>query len=141
MLSSRYLRLAVVVALVLCLPLWIVPASRTAEPLKNDYTIRGRCVDHFDSGPLAGMTILLYKGEGRVSPPVKVGQTTTDSKGRFEFNGLEPPRDGERLDPLKYGAFAKGGDRPYGVQFHSSSSRNPEEMEIRMAREKATLVG
>src|SRR6185369_16410850 len=148
MLSALYLRLPVgLLSGVFLLVLANATSSAAERPDSNknapvsDYAIHGLCVDHFDTKPLAGMTILLFKGEGRTSPPVKVAEATTDSKGQFEFKGLEPPREGERLNALTYGVFAKGGGRPWGVQFTSSSLRKPEEMEIRMAREKATLIG
>jgi hypothetical protein len=148
MLSALCLRLPAGVLPGVFLLIFANVTSRAAErpdsnknALVGDYAIHGLCVEHFDNKPLAGMAILLFKGEGRTSPPVKIAETSTDSKGRFEFKGLEPPREGERLDALTYGVFAKGGGRPWGVQFTSSSSRKPEEMEIRMAREKATLIG
>ncbi len=116
-------------------------AASNKPAVASDYAIRGRCIDHTDNAPLAGMNILLFKAEGRTSPPVEVARTVTDAKGLFEFTGLAPPRPGDRPDSLTYGAFAKGRGRPYGVQFFTSPPRKPEEMEIRMARDKASVIG
>ena len=41
---------------------------------------------------LAGITVRLYRVEGRTSPPLEIARTITDVDGRYAFAGLEPPQ-------------------------------------------------
>ena len=90
--------------------------------------------------PLAGITVRLYRAEGRTSPPVEIAKTVTDADGRYSFAGLEPPRPEGHLDRLIYGVFGFADDRPIGISFfHFRDDKQVNE--LRMVREKATLSG
>ena len=116
------------------------PSTANEEPKANTHTIRGRCVNHADGSPLAGISVRLYRAEGRTSLPLEIAKTITDVDGRFTFAGLVPPRPYDRVHPLNYEVFGLADDRPIGiggVQY----DRNELGFEIRMAREQSTLSG
>ena len=117
------------------------PASTAKEePKANTHTISGRCLNHADRSPLAGISVRLYRVEGRTSPPVEIAKTVTDADGRYTFTGLEPPRPEGHLDRLNYGVFGFADDRPIGISFFHFRD-DKEVVELRMAREKSTLSG
>lgn len=116
-----------------------VPTNE-AQPEAGTYTIRGRCLDHQDSSPLAGMQVRLYKAEGRVSPPVEIGKALCDGEGRFEFTGLVPPRGEDHIDRLNYVIVAISDDRPIGIGSGLPFLKDPDTT-IRLGREKSTLSG
>jgi beta-lactamase regulating signal transducer with metallopeptidase domain len=91
------------------------------EPMEDTHTVAGRCVDNADRSPLAGITVRLYRAEGRTSPPVEIAKTVTDAEGRYSFASLEPPRPEGHLDRLIYGVFGFADDRPIGVTKRSPS--------------------
>lgn len=110
------------------------------EPKANTHTVAGRCVNDADHKPLAGITVRLYRAEGRTAPPVEIARTVTDANGRYSFADLEPPRLEGHLDRLVYGVFGFADDRPIGISFfHFRDGK--EVVELRMTREKATLSG
>jgi beta-lactamase regulating signal transducer with metallopeptidase domain/5-hydroxyisourate hydrolase-like protein (transthyretin family) len=110
------------------------------EPQSRTHTISGRCFNHTDSTALAGITIRLYRAQGRISPPVEIARTVTDVDGRYAFAGLEPPRYEGQLDRLSYAVLGFAGDRPIGLSFHSFRG-DREDVEVRMAHESSTLSG
>ena len=113
---------------------------RKEEPQAKTHTVSGRCVNDADRSPLAGITVRLYRVEGRTSPPVEIAKTVTDADGRYTFTGLEPPRPENHLDRLNYGVFGFADDRPIGISFFHFRD-DKEVVELRMAREKSTLSG
>jgi beta-lactamase regulating signal transducer with metallopeptidase domain/5-hydroxyisourate hydrolase-like protein (transthyretin family) len=116
------------------------PSSAKEEPKANTHTIGGRCLNNADRSPLAGISVRLYRVEGRSSPPVEIAKTDTDGDGRYTFTGLEPPRPEGHLDRLNYGVFGFAADRPIGISFfHFRDGK--EVVELRMVREKSTLSG
>ncbi len=110
------------------------------EPQARTHTISGRCVDNVDRSALAGISVRLYRVEGRTSPPVEIARTVTDNDGRYTFTGLVPPRPEGHLDRLVYGVFGFADDRPIGISFFHFRD-DKEVVELRMTREKATLSG
>ncbi len=110
------------------------------EPKANTHTVSGRCVNHDDDSPLAGISVRLYRAEGRTSPPVEIARTVTDADGRYTFTGLVPPRPEGHLDRLDYAVLGFLGDRPIGISFHHFDD-DEEVVEIRMALETSTLSG
>ncbi|HEV3002952.1 MAG TPA: M56 family metallopeptidase, partial [Pirellulales bacterium] len=116
------------------------PANANEEPQAKTHTVSGGCVDQADQKPLGGVTVQLYRLEGRISPPVEIAKTVTDANGRFEFTGLEPPRLEGHLDRLVYGVFGFAAGRPIGISFFHFDDRK-EVVEIWMARQKSTLSG
>src|SRR4029077_10612246 len=122
-------------------PSTVKPASATKdEPKANTHTVSGRCFHDADRLPLAGITVRLYRVEGRTSPPVEIAKTVTDAEGRYAFTGLEPPRPEAHLDRLNYGVFGFAADRPIGISFFHFDDKK-EVVEILMGREKSTLSG
>ena len=61
------------------------------EPTARTHTVTGRCFNHADSSPMAGVSVRLYQAEGRSSPPMEIAKTVTDADGRYTFTGLVPP--------------------------------------------------
>ena len=108
---------------------------------QTTHTVSGRCVNNADRSPLAGITVRLYRVEGRTSPPVEIAKTVTDADGRYAFTGLEPPRPEDHLDRLNYGVFGFADDRPIGISFFHFRDDKEEVVELRMVREKSTLSG
>ncbi|MEK6261845.1 MAG: M56 family metallopeptidase [Planctomycetota bacterium] len=117
-----------------------VVATAKEEPKVNTHTISGGCVNNADRLPLAGISVRLYRLEGRTSPPVEIAKTVTDANGRYTFTDLEPPRPEGHLDRLNYGVLGFSDDRPIGVPFRSFREKEIV-VTIHMAREKATLAG
>ncbi|HZL90482.1 MAG TPA: M56 family metallopeptidase, partial [Pirellulaceae bacterium] len=78
-------------------------ATGKEEPQANTHTVSGRCVNDADRAPLAGVSVRLYRVDGRTSPPVEIARTLTDADGQYAFTGLEPPRPENHLDRLSYG--------------------------------------
>jgi beta-lactamase regulating signal transducer with metallopeptidase domain/5-hydroxyisourate hydrolase-like protein (transthyretin family) len=116
------------------------PATGKDEPKANTHTVSGRCFDQVNRTALAGITVRLYRVEGRTSLPVEIAKTVTEVDGRYTFTGLEPPRPENHLDRLNYGVFGFAADRPIGISFfHHSGGK--EVVELEMAREKSTLSG
>lgn len=115
-------------------------ATKKDEPLEKTHTVSGRCFNQADSTALAGITVRLYRVEGRTSPPVEIAKTITDANGRYTFAGLEPPRPENLLDRLNYGVYGFADDRPIGISFFHFDG-DKEVVEIKMAREKSTLSG
>ena len=119
------------------------PATQKEEPKapqEDTHTVAGRCVNNADRSALAGITVRLYRAEGRTSPPVEIAKTVTDADGRYAFKGLEPPRPENHLDRLNYGVFGFADDRPIGISFFHFRD-NKQITELRMVRERATLSG
>ena len=116
------------------------PSTAKEEPKANTHTISGRCLDNADRSPLAGISVRLYRVEGRTSPPVEIARTDTDADGRYTFTGLVPPRPENHLDRLNYGVFGFADDRPIGISFFHFRD-DKEVVELRMVREKSTLSG
>ena len=115
-------------------------STKKDEPRAKTHTVSGRCFNDFDPAPLAGISVRLYKIEGRLSPPVEIARTVADADGRYAFTGLEPPRLEGHLDRLYYGAFGFAEGRPIGISFFHFDDKK-EVVELRMAREKSTLSG
>jgi beta-lactamase regulating signal transducer with metallopeptidase domain/5-hydroxyisourate hydrolase-like protein (transthyretin family) len=110
------------------------------EPTANTHTVSGRCVNHADDSALSGISVRLYRVEGRTSPPVEIARTVTDAIGRYTFTGLVPPRPENHLDRLAYAVVGVADNRPIGSSF-SSFREGKEVVTIRMAREKSTFSG
>jgi hypothetical protein len=110
------------------------------EPQAKTHTISGRCVHDADRSALAGITVRLYRVEGRTSPPVETARTVTDADGRYTFTGLVPPRPENHLDRLSYGVLGFADGRPIGISF-ISFLKDREVVELRMTSEKSTLSG
>ena len=108
------------------------------ETKSNTYAVSGRCLENSDRSPLAGITVRLYRADGRTSSPVEIATTVSDADGRFLFPGLEAPRPEQHLDRLSYGVFGFAADRPIGVSFFRGGK---EVVELRMVREAAPLAG
>ena len=109
------------------------------EPKANSQTIGGRCVDA-DGSALAGVSVRLYRVEGRISPPVEIARTETGVDGRYTFTGLAPERGRGHLDLLEYGVLGFLGDRPIGIPFMHFDGEE-EVVTIRFAVETSTLSG
>ena len=113
-------------------------APANAAEKENNHTISGRCVNDADRSPLAGISVRLYKVEGRTSLPVEVARTVTDVNGVYTFTELEPPRPENHLDRLNYGVFGFADDLPIGISFfHFREDKKV--TEIRMTSEKSSL--
>jgi beta-lactamase regulating signal transducer with metallopeptidase domain/5-hydroxyisourate hydrolase-like protein (transthyretin family) len=109
-------------------------------PQATTHTVSGRCVNDADGSPMAGVTVRLYRVEGRAAPPVEIASTVTDADGRYTFAGLVPPRPENYLDRLNYAALGFADGRPIGIGFfHLRDGR--EVVELRMARDTSTLSG
>jgi hypothetical protein len=110
------------------------------EPKGKTYTLGGNCVDHADGTPLPGVSVRLYRVEGRTAAAVEVATMVTGADGRFEFTGLVPPRLESHLDYLEYAVFGFAGGRPVGNRFIHFDDKE-EVSTIRMVRQRATLSG
>lgn len=106
----------------------------------NTYTVTGRCLDDVDNSPLAGVTVRLFRIEGRTSPPEEIATTLTDAEGRYSFPGVVPPRRENHLDRLAYGVLGFAEGRPIGDSFFHYRG-DEEVVEIRMVHESSTLTG
>jgi 5-hydroxyisourate hydrolase-like protein (transthyretin family) len=106
----------------------------------DSYTFAGRCVEDADGSPLAGISVRLYRVEGRTSAPVEIARTVTDADGRYAFTGLEPPRPYDHLDRLDYGIFGFAEGRPIGIPFFHFRGQE-RVFELRMSREGRALSG
>jgi beta-lactamase regulating signal transducer with metallopeptidase domain len=115
-------------------------AAGKEEPVARTHTVSGRCVNHADDSALAGVTVRLYRVEGRTAPPVEIARTVTDAEGRYTFTGLEPRRPENHLDRLDYAVLGFAEDLPIGSSF-SHFRGDKEVVTIRMTREKARLAG
>jgi beta-lactamase regulating signal transducer with metallopeptidase domain/5-hydroxyisourate hydrolase-like protein (transthyretin family) len=121
-------------------------SPKTAEPTEradrkaDTHTVSGRCVDDDDLLPAAGISVLLYRVEGKGSTVVEIARTLTDRDGRYTFKGLVPPRPEGYLDRLSYAVLGLAAHRPIGISFVHLREGN-EVVEIRMAREKSNLSG
>jgi beta-lactamase regulating signal transducer with metallopeptidase domain/5-hydroxyisourate hydrolase-like protein (transthyretin family) len=115
-------------------------AQTGEEPRAKTHTVSGRCVNHADGSALPGVTVRLYRVEGRTTPPVEFAKTVTDADGRYTFTGLEPPRPENHLDRLNYAVLGFAADQPIGSSF-SHFLGDKEVVTIRMTREKSTLSG
>ena len=89
------------------------PVTNVA-PNENNHTESGDCRDTVDQTSLVGITVKLYRLEGRTSPAVEIATTTSDAEGRYSFSGLEAPRRENHLDRLVYGVVGFVNDRPMG---------------------------
>ena len=89
---------------------------------------------------MAGVTVRLYRVEGPASPPVEIAKTVTDADGCYSFPDLIPPRPENHLDRLNYAVLGFAEGRPIGIAF-SHLRDDKEVVELRMAREAATLSG
>jgi beta-lactamase regulating signal transducer with metallopeptidase domain len=120
-----------------------VPVSGGGErPESTTVTLRGRCVDHVDSTPMAGAQVRLFKAQGRTAPIAEIAKTVSDREGRFQFPMLTPPRIDDPVDPLIYLVFAEAVDRPIGVGgIWAAQGDDKDGIEIRFFREKTTLAG
>src|SRR5580658_932966 len=60
-------------------------ASTEKPPAKQDkpsaYKIEGRCIDHADNSPIAGIRVLLFEIPGHTLPIVQIAETIADEKG------------------------------------------------------------
>jgi len=110
-----------------------------AEPEANSYTLKGRCIDRLDRTALTGVSIRLFKVEGRSALPVEIAKTASDEEGRFEFQNLVPPRPDARVDRLVYLVFGLDDDLPIGVGYEDF--RGGREYVIGMGRESTKLSG
>jgi beta-lactamase regulating signal transducer with metallopeptidase domain/5-hydroxyisourate hydrolase-like protein (transthyretin family) len=115
-------------------------ATRKEEPKENTHTVRGRCVNHEDGAPLAGISVRLYWVAGRTSLPVEVARTVTGADGRYTFTGLGPPRLEGHPDHPTYAIFGIADERPVGISFVSLHG-DGEAVEMRMALVQSTLSG
>lgn len=115
-------------------------AAGIAEQEETPHTVSGRCLDDADRTALAGITVRLYRVEGRTAPPVEIAQMVTDADGRYSFPGLVPPRPEGGLDRLAYAVFGFADGRPIGICFMSFRGEQ-EVVELRMSREASTLSG
>lgn len=115
-------------------------AAAKDEPDKSTFTISGRCVDNDDQTALADVRVRLYRIDGRTTPPVEIANVVTDADGRYTFTDLVPPRPEDYWDRLNYGVFGFANGRPIGISFFHFDGQQ-EVVELRMAREKATLSG
>ena len=119
------------------------PTDLLPNPVGGDYQIRGRTVGDADGTPLAGVTMRLFRAEGRVTPPVEVDRVLSDAEGRFEFLGLEAPRPHEPLDRLQYALVAESEGRPPKVDptvaLHAGEM--PPEVVIVIASDEGALTG
>lgn len=117
------------------------PAAPDGAPATeaNTYTLKGRCVDRLDRGSLTGISIRLFKVEGRSALPVEIAKTASDEEGRFEFRNLVPPRSEARVDRLVYLVFGLDDDLPIGVGYEDF--RGGREYVIGMGRDSAKLSG
>jgi beta-lactamase regulating signal transducer with metallopeptidase domain/5-hydroxyisourate hydrolase-like protein (transthyretin family) len=116
------------------------PAVKKEEVKANTHTIAGRCLNHADRSPAAGVTVRLYRADGRTSPPVEFAKTVTDAEGRYTFTGLEPERPENHVGRLSYAVLGFAEALPIGLSFHSYRN-NGRVTEIRLTREQATLAG
>ena len=108
---------------------------------ENNHTVSGHCLESVVRTPLSGITVKLYRLEGRTQPAVEIATTTSDAEGRFSFPGLVPPRRENHLDRLDYGVFGFANDRPIGPSFHHFDKNDKDVTQIWMGREKSTIVG
>jgi 5-hydroxyisourate hydrolase-like protein (transthyretin family) len=110
------------------------------EPKANGHTVSGRCVNDADDAALAGISVRLYRVEGRTSPPVEIARMVTDVDGRYAFTGLAPPQPEGYLDRLDYGVLGVADDRPIGISFMHFEEEE-KVVTVRMAVAKSTLSG
>ncbi len=108
---------------------------------QNNHTVSGQCLESVVRTPLAGITMKLFRLEGRTSPAVEIATTTSDAEGRYSFPGLVAPRRENHLDRLDYGVFGFANDRPIGPSFHHFDKNDKEVTQIWMGREKSTIAG
>jgi beta-lactamase regulating signal transducer with metallopeptidase domain len=113
-------------------------ATKEPEAGTATYVIRGRCVDHEDSSPLAGMQVRLFKSVGQHSPPVEVAKAWCNAEGRFEFPRVVTPGREDHHDRVKYTIIAISDDRPIGI---GDGMPFQKEHDIRISREKAKISG
>ena len=118
--------------------------AKVDEPRKT-HTVEGRCVEYDPkdrrSKPMAGVSIWLYKLEGRTSPPVEIAKTTSGADGRYAFTGLVPPRMEYQFDRLVYGAFGMIEGQPIGQTFMYYDKNDKQVTTVEMTRDSATLAG
>jgi hypothetical protein len=116
------------------------PPARQSAP--DTYKIHGRCVDHGDSLPVAGIRMLLFEIPGHTLPIVQVAETIADEKGHFEFAHLVAARASDRLNPLLYIVVPFADDRPYMPYIIGHNlPQERQGIELRLNREEATLSG
>jgi beta-lactamase regulating signal transducer with metallopeptidase domain len=115
-------------------------ATKKQEPEAKTYTFSADCVNAVDRAPMAGVSVRLYRVEGRTSPPVEIARTVTGVDGRFAFTGLIPPRPFNHIDRLEYTVFGFADGRPIGICFFHFDEEERVNT-IRMAKEQSTLSG
>jgi beta-lactamase regulating signal transducer with metallopeptidase domain len=115
-------------------------AKAKDEPKANTHVVTGLCVNDGDDSPLAGISVRLYRAEGRTEPPAEIARTVTGADGRYIFTGLVPTRPEGYLDRLDYVALGFLGDRPIGIPFLHLRG-NEEVVTIRVALETSKLSG
>ena len=57
-------------------------ATKKQEPEPKTYTFSADCVNDADKAPMAGVSVRLYRVEGRTSPAVEIARTITGADGR-----------------------------------------------------------
>ncbi len=111
-------------------------------PEEKTISLKGRCLDHEDKSVFSGVTVRLFKMQGKTAPIVEIAKTKTDAMGEFEFPNLAPPRSEDPLDPLDYLAFVDIPNRPIGTSgCYWQFGRPPFFKEIRIPRNSITLSG
>src|SRR5262249_5054567 len=108
------------------------------EPQATTHTVSGRCVNDADGSPMAGVTVRLYRVEGRAARPVEIARTATDAEGPSPSPALVPPRPENHLDRLNYAVLGFADGRPIGISFLLLRD-DREVVELRMARDTSTL--
>ncbi len=121
------------------------PPAKIEKPITKRpaaYKIHGRCIDHADNSPVAGIRMLLFEIPGRTLPIVQIAETVADEKGHFEFAHLVPPRASDRLNRLLYLVVPFADDRPdMPCIIGHNLPQERQGIELRLNREEGTLSG
>ncbi len=118
--------------------------AKADEPQKT-HTVEGRCAEYDPKSTggksIVGVSIRLYKVEGRTSPPVEIARTVSGEDGRYAFPGLVPPRMEYQFDRLVYGVFGVAEGKPLGQSFMYYDKNDKEVTTVNITPDSATLAG
>lgn len=116
----------------------IPPPPATPAPMN----LGGKLLERGSRKPLAGITVLVYRGEGARA----VGfEAITDSKGKFEFFGLDSADWKIKIAPSGYRTYntsevVRDGEAVDTTYYIEKKSYNPYDMTVNAEREKKEVT-
>lgn len=118
--------------------------AAAANPVR--VSITGHCTNIATKAAMPGVSVRLYRCEGRTSPPVEIARTISGTDGSFSFEGFVPPRPWNHLDRLVYGCLGVSDEGLVGTTsvmqiMHMPEKRLEEHTSIQLSRESSTMTG